>query len=161
MWFRDRAQQQGNETSPEPKLERSVLSKIEVQRCLSNGAPPVPWTLRSEDHEAMDQLAKYFSKAIPVPTPEGSVLIKQSFGYGGPQLELFVPVLSEKSPAAILIRNWHSGDDLEADLFFYGATDGRLATILNKLGFIKRSDVDTTAGSVFRQRRPPARQRAS
>ena len=161
MWFRDRAQSRGNELPAEPKLERSVLSKIEVQRCLANGAPPVPWNLRSEDHEAMDKLAKYFSKAIPVPTAEGRVSVKESFGYGGPQLELFVPVLSEKSPAAILIRNWHSGEDLEADLFFYGATDGRLATILNKLGFIKRSDVDATAGSVFRQRHPPARQRAS
>jgi hypothetical protein len=109
----------------------------------------------------MDQLAKYFSKAIPVPTTEGRVLIKESFGYGGPQLELFVPVLSEKSPAAILIRNWHAGEDLEADLFFYGATDGRLATILNKLGFIKRSDVDVAAGSVFRQRNPATRKRAS
>ena len=161
MWFRDRAQPQSSELPTEPKLERSVLSKIEVQRCLSSGAPPVPWTLRSEDHHAMDELAKYFSKAIPVPTLEGRVLIKESFGYGGPQLELFVPVLSEKSPAAILIRNWHSGDDLEADLFFYGATDGRLATILNRLGFIKRSDVEASAGSVFRQRQPAARQRAS
>ena len=161
MWFRDRAQPQVNQLPEEPKLERSVLSKIEVQRCIANGAPPVPWKLRSEDHEAMDQLAKYFSKAIPVPTAEGRVSIKESFGYGGPQLELFVPVLSEKSPAAILIRIWHSGEELEADLFFYGAADGRLATILNKLGFIKRYDVDASAGSVFRQRQPLKRQRAS
>lgn len=161
MWFRDKSQPPANRPSIEVTLERSVLSKIEVQRCLANGAPPVPWTFRDEDHEVMKKLATFFSRAIPVPTTEGRVVTRESFGYGGPQLELYVPVLSEKSPVAVLIRNWHSGDDLEADLFFYGAPDGRLATILGRLGFIERNDVDASAGPVFRQRSNVSRRRAS
>ena len=88
MLFRDRAKAKVDQSPAEPKLERSVLSKIEVQRCLSNGAPPVPWKLRQEDSKAMEQLASYFAKAIPVPTAEGRVVVKESMGYGGPQLEL-------------------------------------------------------------------------
>ena len=161
MLFRARTPQKVDQPAAEPRLERSVLSKIEVQRCLANGAPPVPWKLRPEDAKAMEQLASYFSKAIPVPTSDGRVVVKESVGYGGPQLELYVPVLSEKSPVAVLIRNWHSGDDLEADLFYYGAADGRLANILNRLGFIRRKDVDMMSGSVFRQRTPFPSKRAS
>ncbi|HEX6574517.1 MAG TPA: hypothetical protein VF042_06055 [Gemmatimonadaceae bacterium] len=138
-----------------------MLSKIEVQRAIAAGAPPVPWKLRTEDREVIDKLATYFAKAIPVPTDEGRVVVKESFGYSGPQLELYVPVLSEKSPVAVMIRSWHSGDDLDADLYFFGAADGRLATILGRLGFKQRGDSDHAPGPVFRQSQVVTHKRAS
>ena len=148
MWFTDYAVR-AVIRQQEKNLEKSVLSRIEVQRALSLGAPPTPWPLLSADRDAIDLLARYFAAAIPVPTPEGKVRIVESVGYGGPQLAIYVPVLSEKTPVAVLTRNWHSSE-LESDLFFFGAPDGRLFSVVSKLGFVKRTDANEPGVSVFR-----------
>ena len=161
MWFQRRPARivvAKRESSRDP----SVLSAIEVQRSLSEGAPATPWPLRREDHEAMDMLAMYFARAIPVPTDEGRVTIRESAGNGGPQLELYVPVLSAKNPIAVLARDWHAdGAGLEASLFFFGAPDGRLAAIVSKLGFVARKDNDAVGVTVFQSKRISFRKRAS
>jgi hypothetical protein len=137
MWFTDRAVHIIRKEKQE-KLEQSILSRMEVQRAVSNGAPPTPWDLRDEDRESMDLLARYFAQAIPCPTPDGRVRVVESVGYAGPQLAIYVPVLSDKTPMAVITRNWHGGHDLETDLFFFGAPDGRLAAMVSRLGFLPR-----------------------
>ena len=161
MWFRSRDKTPQPAAPQEPVLDRSMLSRVEVQRSLANGAPPTPWPLRRQDREAIDALATYFARAIPVPGEDGRVRTEESFGYGGPQLELYVPVLSEKTPVAVLVRNWHSSGDLEADLFFFGAPDGRLAAIVKKLGFKKRDEPETAHVTIYRIAREFPRKRAS
>ncbi len=141
--------------------DSSILTQKEVQQKLVNGAPPTPWLLRREDAEAMTALSAYFARAIPTPTSDGRVSIKQSAGHGGPQLELFVPVLSSKSPVAILARCWDSDvEDLAANLFFFGAVNGRVASIVKKLGFEPANDAGYKDVTVFRNRRRYERQRA-
>lgn len=161
MWFRKNARNSEADSAQEPIYERSILSRVEVQRAISNGAPATPWELRKQDREAMDRLATYFAKAIPVPTPDGRVKTQETMGYGGPQLELFVPVLSEKTPVAVLVRNWHTSGDLEADLFFFGAPDGRLAQIVKKLGFVQRHEPQPPQVMVYRNSLDVPRKRAS
>ena len=161
MSFLDRIRRTTEEPAPEINDSTSILSRTEVQRSLAGGAPATPWLLRKEDRQAMDMLATYFARAIPVPTPDGRVTVRESLGHGGPQLELYVPVLSSKNPVAVLARNWHSGQDLEADLFFFGAPDGRLASIVKKLGFLRRDDVPNTDVSVFRAQQRLPQKRAS
>ena len=140
----------------------SILSGKAVQRCLASGAPPLPWMLRKEDREAMATLGAYFARAIPTPTTDGRVSVRETVGYGGPQLELYVPVLSSKSPVAVLARSWDSdAEDLEALLFFFGAVNLRVSTIVAKLGFERRDEEpQNTHLTVFRNRRRFARQRA-
>lgn len=139
----------------------SILSSKAVQRCLSAGAPPIPWMLRKDDREAMSVLAAYFARAIPAPTPEGRVYTRETAGYGGPQLELFVPVLSCKSPVAVLARSWDTeAEDLEALLFFFGVVNPRLSGIVGKLGFERRDEEPNPHLTIFRNRRRFARQRA-
>ena len=150
--------------APEPAkldLGKSILSMTEVQRSIVNGAPPVPWQLKPEDRETMQTLATYFAKAIPVPTEDGRVTVTETIGYGGPQLELYVPVLSCKNPVAVLVRNWHAAGSLEADLHFFGAPDGRLAAILTRLGFKKRGDLHYSGTSVYQNAKPADHKRAS
>lgn len=160
MWFRKRDKTAEVEPA-EPIYERSILSRVEIQRAISNGAPPIPWALRKQDHEAISRLATYFAKAIPVPTEDGRVRAIESMGYGGPQIELYVPVLSEKTPVAVLVRNWHTSGDLEADLFFFGAPDGRLAQIVKKLGFVQRNEPQPPQVMVYRNSNDVPRKRAS
>jgi hypothetical protein len=150
MWFSREKQE---------KLEQSILSRMEVQRALSGGAPPTPWDLRDEDRESMDLLARYFAQAIPVPTPDGKVRIVESVGHAGPQLAIYVPVLSEKTPVAVITRNWYSGRELETDLFFFGAPDGRLAAMVARLGFLPRRQQEK--GVTIFHHVSPARRRAS
>ena len=139
----------------------SMLSSASVRRSLAAGAPPLPWLLRKEDKETMSALGAYFARAIPTPTSDGRVSIKETVGYGGPQLELFVPVLSCKSPVAVLARSWDSeAEDLEALLFFFGAVNGRLTGIVSKLGFERSDEPKDGDLTVFRNRRRFARQRA-
>ena len=143
------------------KNESSVLSLKAVQLSLASGAPPVPWLLRREDAEAMALLSSYFARAIPTPTSDGRVSVKQTLGHGGPQLELYVPVLSTKSPVAVLTRCWDPGvEDLAARLFFFGAVGGRLASIVKRLGFEREDEPVDKSMTVFRNRRSFARQRA-
>ena len=54
MWFRQRKQRPANVAAPELKDESSILSRVEIQRSLANGAPPVPWPLRKQDREAVE-----------------------------------------------------------------------------------------------------------
>ena len=159
MWFRQRKQRPANVAAPELKDESSILSRVEIQRSLANGAPPVPWPLRKQDREAVELLATYFAKAIPVPTDDGRVRVRETAGHGGPQLELYVPVLSSKTPVAVLVRNWHM-ETLESDLFFFGATDGRLAAVISKLGFVRRNEPENSQVTVFRNSREVPHQRA-
>ena len=110
----------------------------------------------------MDALASYFEKAIPVPTPEGRVSISETAGHGGPQLELYVPVLSSRNPVAILARDWHpEGSGLDTSLFFFGATDGRLAAMVARLGFVPRTDRNETGVTIFRSETGKFKKRAS
>ena len=142
-------------------IDISVLSTKSVQQSLSAGAPPTPWLLGKNDKEVMLALSAYFARAIPVPTSDGRVSIRETAGHGGPQLELFVPVLSSKSPVAVLARSWDpDAEDLEALLFFFGAVNERLSAIVAKLGFERHDGYDSRELIVFRNRRRFARQRA-
>jgi hypothetical protein len=136
------------------------LSRLEVQRALSNGAPPTPWDLRAEDREAIDLLARYFAQAIPVPTTDGRVRVVESVGHAGPQLAIYVPVLSDNTPVAVITRNWYSGTELETDLFYFGALDGRLAAMVSKLGFNQRRAQEKGV-TVFQHVSAPPKRRAS
>ena len=141
--------------------ESSILPAKSVQRMLVSGAPPVPWHLRREDRHAMEQFAEYFARSIPTPTSDGRVTVRDTLGYGGPQLALYVPVLSGKSPVAVLARSWDvETEDLEANLFFFGAVNPRLAAIAERLGFERHEGFDGPDRTVFRNRRRFARQRA-
>lgn len=151
-----------DEVASESINDISILSGKAVQRCLASGAPPLPWILRKEDREAMATLGAYFARAIPTPTSDGRVSVRETVGYGGPQLELYVPVLSSKSPVAVLARSWDTeAEDLEALLFFFGTVNLRLSTIVSKLGFERRHEEPKNAHlTVFQNRRRFARQRA-
>ncbi len=159
MWFTDGAVHIIRREKTE-KLEQPILSRLEVQRAISSGAPPAPWDLRKEDREAVDLLARFFAQAIPVPTSEGRVRIVESVGHAGPQLAIYVPVLSDRTPVAVITRNWHSGADLETDLFFFGSLDGRLASMLARLGFVPRAAQEKGV-MIFQQTRTSGRRRAS
>ena len=141
--------------------ESSILTGKAVQRMLVSGAPPVPWQLRREDRQAMERVARYFARAIPTPTTDGRVTVRDTTGFGGPQLALYVPVLSARSPVAVLARSWDAEtEDLEANLFFFGAVNARLGGIVEKLGFERHEGYDGPDKTVFRNRRRFARQRA-
>jgi len=148
------------DTAPDLVLDTSILTSKSVQRSLASGAPPIPWVLRNDDREAMAQLAAYFSRAIPTPTSDGRVSVRECPGHGGPELQLYVPVLSTKSPVAVLARSWDpDAEDLEALLFFFGAVNPRVSGIVSKLGF-ERREPESPDRTVFRNRRRFARQRA-
>src|SRR5687768_4245846 len=124
--------------------ESSVLGTKAVQRMLVSGAPPVPWQLKRGDREVMEVLAGYFARAIPTPYSDGRVSIRDTVGYGGPQLALYVPVLSSKSPVAVLARSWDAEtEDLEAKLFFFGAVNKGVAAIVERLGYERHTGIDS------------------
>jgi hypothetical protein len=151
----------GDAPTHESVDESSVLGTKAVQRMLVSGAPPVPWKLRRGDRQVMDLLAGYFARAIPTPTSDGRVSVRETVGYGGPQLALYVPVLSSRSPVAVLARSWDpETEDLEANLFFFGAVNKRLAGIVEKLGYERHTGFEGPDKTVFRNRRRFARQQA-
>jgi hypothetical protein len=141
--------------------ESSVLGTRAVQRMLVSGAPPVPWQLRRGDREVMDLLAGYFARAIPTPTSDGRVSVRDTIGFGGPQLALYVPVLSARSPVAVLARSWDAEtEDLETNLFFFGAVNKALSGIVEKHGYERHTGFEGSDKTVFRNRRRFARQQA-
>jgi hypothetical protein len=131
----------------------SILKRKIVLASLAHGAPPAPWMLQWQDREAMESLAKFFARAIPNPEPDGKVSVRETPGHGGPQLELYVPVLSTQSPIAVLARNWDPDTSrLESQLFFFGNLNARLAEVVSRAGFepMKSGEKCLTA---FRNRR--------
>src|SRR5512141_731231 len=139
-----------------------VLPKSTVLHSLANGAPPVPWTLRREDWNAIGMIENFFARSIPVPTNEGRTFTKETIGHAGPQLELYVPIISTRRPVAVLARTW---DDVsgcvEPAIFFNGTVNGRLAEIGAKLGY-EPSDMFSNRGfTVFRNRKGSFRRRTA
>lgn len=117
--------------------------------------------LRREDRHAMAEIESYFARAVPNPTPEGRPFIEDSVGFGGPQLELKVPIISSKRPVAVIFRSWdETANVLESNLYFAGRVNRRLAAIASKAGFERTvfSDRHTT---VFRNRGGAERQRSA
>ncbi len=140
----------------------SVLHRKTVLKSLVNGAPPAPWGLRREDAEAMAELQKYFARAIPNPTPDGRPFIAETLGYGGPQLELFVPILGMREPVAVVARSWNPvSEALESNLFFGGGVTGRLARIVSSSGFERDARSSDAGFTVYRNRQEMARQRTA
>ena len=136
----------------------SVLPRNTVLTSLASGAPPTPWMLTREDRNA----AGIFARSIPVPTSEGRTFTKETIGHAGPQLEVYVPIVSTRRPVAVLARSWDSSSGcLESNIFFNGAVDGRLAEIVAKMGF-ERTDMFRDRGfTVFRNRRGSFRRRTA
>lgn len=110
----------------------------------------------------MKTIERFFARAIPNPTPEGRPFIQESLGHAGPQLELYVPIVSSHRPVAVLARNWDPVEKaLVANLFFAGTVGGRLSEIVRNLGF-ENTGVSRNGGlSIYRNRRGFFRQRAS
>ena len=140
----------------------SVLPKKTVLASLASGAPPTPWMLTREDRNAAGMIENFFARSIPVPTSEGRTFTKETIGHAGPQLEVYVPIVSTRRPVAVLARNWDPGSGcLESNLFFNGAVDGRLAETVAKMGF-ERTDMFSERGfTVFRNRRGSFRRRSA
>jgi hypothetical protein len=139
-----------------PENDSSVLRYETVQRSIEAGAPPTPWVLRREDHEAMARLKAMFARAIP--NPEGRPFIDETLGHGGPQLELRVPILRTHKPIAVLARSWDPVDSLlESTIFFFGTVDERLEKLLLKYGFEYSSS--TTEFTAFRNHQDFTRRR--
>jgi hypothetical protein len=151
---------EGGDISADRSNGTSVLQWKSVQRSIENGAPPTPWIVRGEDREAMAVLERFFARAIPNPTSDGRPFVEETLGHGGPQLELRVPILSTKTPVAVLARTWDPVDRcLESNLYFFGAVDGRLAKIVSATGFeSKGSSSDFT---LYRNRQGFARRRSA
>jgi len=140
----------------------SVLQRKTVLRSLVNGAPPAPWALRQEDEAAMAALEKFFARAIPNPTADGRPFTTQTMGYGGPQLELYVPILGTRDPVAVVARTWNPASEvLESNLFFAGAVTGRLAEVVSRAGFERGQSTSDGGFTVYRNRHDIARQRTA
>ena len=140
----------------------SILKAQTVQHYLANGAPPLPWLLGQSDRESMDALSRYFARAIPAPDKDGKVFVMDTLGHGGPQLELFVPVLSSKSPIAVLARSWDvTSQTLDPTLFFFGVVNPALLAIVAKLGFDTHDESTDKTMMIFRNRKQASRRRAS
>lgn len=140
----------------------SILKAQTVQHYLANGAPPLPWLLGQSDRESMEALARYFARAIPAPDRDGKVFVMDTLGHGGPQLELFVPVLSSKSPIAVLARSWDvTSQTLDPTLFFFGVVNPAVLAIVAKLGFETHDESTDKTMMVFRNRKQTSRRRAS
>lgn len=146
---------------PDRISTRSILSRSTVERSVASGAPPTPWMLRREDRDAIAEIERYFALAIPNPTPEGRPYIEESLGFGGPQLELRVPIISAKRSVAVIFRSWDATRDvLESNLYFAGRVNDRLFAIASKAGF-ERTVFSDRHATVFRNRRGAARQRTA
>jgi hypothetical protein len=140
----------------------SILSKMAVQAALDEGAPRTPWGLGKDDRDVMHRIESYFARAIPVPDDEGRACIKETMGHGGPQLELYVPVLSSNNPVAILALSWNSGhNSLESTLFFFGNVPRRLADVVVRSGFDSGAGVSKESLAVFRKPRSYAALRSA
>ena len=146
---------------PDRIASRSILTRSTVERSMASGAPPTPWMLRREDRDAIAELERYFARAIPNPTPEGRPFIEESLGFGGPQLELRVPIISSKRSVAVIFRSWDATRNvLESNLYFAGRVNDRLFAIASKAGF-ERTVFSDRHATVFRNRRGAARQRSA
>lgn len=140
-------------TPPPPPIPEgnSILPKMAVQKALEEGAPRTPWLLSKDDRKLMRGIESYFARAIPVPDEEGRPFIKETMGHGGPQLELYVPVLSSLNSVAIIAVSWNSENNaLESTVFFFGNVPRRLEEVVAKSGFDR---VDSGSTPVFRKRR--------
>src|SRR5512141_351848 len=140
----------------------SVLPRNTVLTSLASGAPPTPWMLTREDRNTAGMIENFFARSIPVPTSEGRTFTKETIGHAGPQLELYVPIISTRRPVAVLARTW---DDVsgcvEPAIFFNGTVNGRLAEIVAKLGY-EPSDMFSNRGfTVFRNRKGSFRRRTA
>ena len=132
-----------------------------VERSIAAGAPGTQWMLRREDRAAMEAIEAYFARAIPNPVPGGRPYMEESLGYGGPQLELKVPVISERRSVAVIFRSWDPARSvLESNLYFAGTVNDRLASIVASAGFELRAFSDGRS-TVFRSRRGAARQQSA
>ncbi|HUQ98232.1 MAG TPA: hypothetical protein VM166_02190 [Gemmatimonadaceae bacterium] len=132
----------------------SILSKMAVQKALEEGAPRTPWWLGKADRDVMDRIESYFAHAIPVPDEEGRAVIKETMGHGGPQLELYVPMLSSHNPVAIFAVSWDSENNaLESNVFFFGNVPRRLSDVVVKSGFERGEGGNGGRLTVFRKRR--------
>ena len=150
-----------NADIPERLASRSILTRNAVERSIAAGAPPTPWMLRREDRDAIAALESYYARAIPNPTPEGRARIEESLGFGGPQLELVVPIISSRRPVAVIFRSWDAAANvLESNLYFAGRVNGRLTGIASRAGFDRIVFSDRHA-TVFRNQRGAARQRSA
>lgn len=159
-------------TAPEPATKplpdsadrissRSILSMSTVERSIASGAPPTPWMLRREDRSAMEAIQAYFARALPNPVPGGRPYIEESLGYGGPQIELKVPIISERRSVAVIFRSWDAGRSvLESNLYFAGTVNDRLAGIVSSAGFELRAYSDRRS-TVFRSKRGAERQQSA
>lgn len=147
--------------SPDRISSRSILSMSTVQRSIASGAPPTPWMLRREDRAAMEAIRAYFARALPNPVPGGRPYIEESLGYGGPQIELKVPLISEKRSVAVIFRSWDAGRSvLESNLYFAGTVNPRLSGIVASAGFELRAYSDRRS-TVFRSKRGTERQQSA
>ena len=142
--------------------DNSIIPDRAVQLSVATGAPPTPWIPGSDDYESMKEIERFFALAIPNPSVKGRPFVKESLGHGGPQLELYVPIVSSHRPVAVLARNWDPVEkSLVANLFFAGSVGGRLAEIVRNLGF-ENTGISRNGGlSIYRNRRGFFRQRAS
>jgi hypothetical protein len=140
---------------------RSILSMSTVERSIASGAPPTPWMLRREDRAAMEAIQAYFARALPNPVPGGRPYIEESLGYGGPQIELKVPIISERRSVAVIFRSWDAGRSvLESNLYFAGTVNDRLSGIVSSAGFELRAYSDRRS-TVFRSKRGAERQQSA
>jgi hypothetical protein len=143
------------------RSDRSVIPNKSVQLSLATGAPPIPWIPSKDDAHTMLMIQRYFARAIPNPTRDGRPFVEETIGHGGPQLELYVPIVSIRKPVAVLVRDWDAASRaLVANLYFAGTVEGRLAEIVHSLGFDHRSGSSDGSLTVYRSRRGFFRQRA-
>jgi len=144
---------------PEKLASRSILTRNAVERSIAGGAPPTPWMLRREDRDAIAEIESYFARAIP--NPDDRPFIEESLGFGGPQLELKVPIISSKRAVAVIFRSWDpTANVLESNLYFAGRVNSRLAAIASKAGF-ERTVFSDRHATVFRNQRGAAQQRSA
>lgn len=141
--------------------DSSVIPSKFVQVSIATGAPPPPWIPSLDDRRTMTTIEKYFARAIPNPTKDGRPYVAETLGHGGPQLELFVPIVSAYRPVAVLARNWDPAENaLVSQLFFAGTVEGRLGEIVRNLGYEQTGGSSSGSLTVFRNRRGFIRKRA-
>ena len=152
----------GEKRQARDRTDRSVIPSRTVQLSVATGAPPTPWIPSVEDRKVMTTIQRFFARAIPNPTSEGRPFVDETLGHGGPQLELYVPIVSSRKPVAVLVRDWDAGSRaLVANLYFAGTVEGRLAEIVHSLGFEHSGGSSDGSLTVYRSRRGFFRQRAS
>ena len=160
--IRDQSARTDPDAQPPDRLStRSILSRTTVERSIASGAPAAPWMLRREDRAALEDIASWFARAIPNPTPEGLPFIEDSVGYGGPQLELKVPIISSRRSVAVIFRSWDSEQCcLLSNLYLAGTVNDRLGDVVRRAGFERMAFGDGVS-TVYRNRQGGARQRSA